>query len=163
MNCPYCDNPVPPNVSQCPSCGAQVRQEYQQQYPPQYQYPPQQPQQPPPQYQYPPQQPYPQQYPPQYQYPPQQPQPLPPQFQQQYQVPMSDKSRAAYVLLGLVSGVFGIHNFYIGRVVSGVFQVLLSILFVAATRELASVIMTGFWVFFELLFVNKDGQGRLLR
>ena len=133
MNCPYCDNPVPPNVSQCPSCGAQVKQEYQQPYPPQYQYPPQQPQ------------------------------PLPPQFQQQYQVPMSDKSRAAYVLLGLFLGAAGIHNFYIGRVVSGIFQVMLSILFVMATQELASVFMTGFWVFFELLFVNKDAQGRLLR
>ena len=24
MNCPYCNNPVPPNVNTCPSCGAQV-------------------------------------------------------------------------------------------------------------------------------------------
>lgn len=24
MNCPYCDNPVPQNVNNCPSCGAQV-------------------------------------------------------------------------------------------------------------------------------------------
>ena len=45
MNCPYCDNPVPPNVGECPSCGARVQQ------PPQYQQPPYPPQYPPPQYQ----------------------------------------------------------------------------------------------------------------
>lgn len=33
MNCPYCNNPLPFNVSQCPSCGAAVQQ---QAPPPQY-------------------------------------------------------------------------------------------------------------------------------
>lgn len=35
MNCPYCNTPVPFNVSQCPGCGAPV----QQQTPPQQQTP----------------------------------------------------------------------------------------------------------------------------
>jgi len=26
MNCPYCSNPVPPGVNNCPSCGAAVSQ-----------------------------------------------------------------------------------------------------------------------------------------
>ena len=30
MNCPYCDNPLPPNVGECPSCGARVQQQPQQ-------------------------------------------------------------------------------------------------------------------------------------
>ena len=46
MNCPYCNNPLPPNVNQCPSCGAQVQQAPPPpQYAPQQQYAP-----PPPQY-----------------------------------------------------------------------------------------------------------------
>ena len=30
-NCQYCGNPVPPNANNCPSCGAQVQQQFQQQ------------------------------------------------------------------------------------------------------------------------------------
>jgi len=36
MNCPYCNNPVPAGAVNCPSCGAQLPQQYQQQ---QYQQP----------------------------------------------------------------------------------------------------------------------------
>ena len=45
MDCPYCNNPLPPNVNQCPSCGAAVRQQPAQ---PQYAPPPQQQYAPPP-------------------------------------------------------------------------------------------------------------------
>ena len=47
MNCPYCSNSLPPNVNQCPSCGAAVSQ--QPAPPPQYAPPPPQ-YAPPPQY-----------------------------------------------------------------------------------------------------------------
>lgn len=35
MNCQYCNNPVPANVTTCPSCGAQITQQQAQQQPPQ--------------------------------------------------------------------------------------------------------------------------------
>lgn len=44
MNCQYCNNPVPPGVYNCPSCGAQVQMQQQPQMPPQMQQPQMQPQ-----------------------------------------------------------------------------------------------------------------------
>ena len=129
MNCPYCNNPVPANVSQCPCCGAPV----QQQYAP-----------PPPQQQY---------APPQQQYAP-----PPPQYAQQpyASYPVSDKSRVAYILLGLFLGGLGIHNFYAGRVGCGIAQLLITLILGWIG---VGLVITGLWVLIEICTVTTDGNG----
>lgn len=118
MNCPYCNNPLPPNVNQCPSCGAQVQQ-------PQSQYAP----------------------PPQNQY-------VPPQ--NQYVPPVaSGKSRVVYIVLGVLLGGLGVHNFYAGRTGIGIAQLLITLL----TCGYGAAII-WIWVLIEVCTVTKDGQGR---
>lgn len=143
MLCPYCNNPLPPNVNQCPSCGAPVSSPAVPPPQPQQQF--QQPQYQPQQYQ---QMPYQQPYQQQYQ------QPYPAQ-----QVVYSDCSRLIYIVLALFLGTFGIHNFYVGRIGSGVAQLLISIFI----GWLGFVFIVWIWVFVELFAVTRDGQGRLLR
>ena len=131
MKCPYCDNEVPANAANCPSCGAVVPQQQQPQYAP-----------PPPQYTQP-----------QYAPPPQQ--QVVVQVAPQQQV--SDKSRVAYILLGLFLGGLGIHNFYAGRTGAGVAQLLIVLL----TGWLVfPAVIVGIWVLLEIITVSKDGQGR---
>ena len=137
MNCQYCDNPIPPGVATCPSCGAQVPVQPQ----PQQNF--QQPQQ---NFQQPPMQGYPQQGYPQQGYP--QPQGV---YPGSY---MPTKSRVAYILLGLFLGGLGIHNFYAGRTGAGVAQLLITL----CTCGYGGVI-TGIWALIEICTVNTDGRG----
>lgn len=140
MDCPYCNNPLPPNVSSCPSCGAAVRQQ-----PAQQQYAP-----PPPQQQYAP--------------------PPPPQYAQQqpYAPPVaSTKSRVVYIVLGLFLGGLGIHNFYAGRTGAGVAQLIINVVawglistFFLAPIGVLFLGIIGLWVLIEICAVSTDGQGR---
>lgn len=134
MKCPYCDNEVPGNTATCPSCGAAVPQQAQPQAAPQAA----------PQAQPQPQVVVVQQAPPQ-------PQPG------QQTVPLSDKSRVAYVLLGLFLGGLGVHNFYAGRTGAGVFQLLITLLTGWLIFPLGIV---GLWVLIEICVVTTDGSGR---
>ena len=98
MNCPYCENVIPPGAAKCPSCGAPAPV-------------------PPPQYA---QQPYrpnngPYAPPPQYGYRPQ-------------PAVSNAKNKMVFIILGIFLGEFGIHNFYAGYHVKGIIQLLITIL-----------------------------------
>ena len=140
MNCEYCNNPIPPGVTTCPACGAQVRQQ-----------PP-----PPPQYGQPQQTQF---VPPQYGQP-QQTQFVPPQYgQQPYGQPQyagPAKSRVTYIILGLLLGGLGIHNFYAGYAGRGVAQLLITLL----TSWFGGFVIIWIWVIIEICTVSVDASGR---
>jgi len=69
----------------------------------------------------------------------------------------SSKSRAAYIVLGLFFGCFGIHNFYAGHSGRGVAQLLIT-LFTGWIFGIGFFI-TGIWALVEIIAVNTDGQG----
>jgi TM2 domain-containing membrane protein YozV len=66
------------------------------------------------------------------------------------------KSRAAYIILGLFLGGLGIHNFYAGYGGKGATQLLLN-LFLFWTIIVPFVI--GIWVIIEVITVNHDAHG----
>jgi len=77
----------------------------------------------------------------------------------QYQFPpVPLKSRSAYVILAILFGGLGIHNFYAGRGGCGVTQLLLS-LFTCGLCTLPMYI----WALFEALIVSRDGLGREMK
>lgn len=66
--------------------------------------------------------------------------------------PVSTKSRLTYILLALLLGMIGIHNFYAGYVGTGIIQLILTFTGVGA-------ILTFIWVIIDILFTTKDGRG----
>jgi TM2 domain-containing membrane protein YozV len=70
---------------------------------------------------------------------------------------VSDKSRVAYILLGLFLGGFGVHNFYAGYTGKGVAQLLLTVLGGWLVIPLIAVFV---WVIVEICTVTEDAQGR---
>ena len=80
----------------------------------------------------------------------------------------STKSRTIYILLAFFFGVFGVHNFYAGRIVPGIIQLgitLLSLLIGLLTFILffglggVGVAVPLVWALVDMLFVKKDGAG----
>jgi TM2 domain-containing membrane protein YozV len=70
------------------------------------------------------------------------------------------KSRGIYIILGLfLGGLFGIHNFYVGRYSPAVIQLVITLLIGWLVIPLAFV---AFWVIIECLTVNRDGQNNPL-
>jgi hypothetical protein len=74
--------------------------------------------------------------------------------------PVGTRSRAVYLLLGLVGGGLGIHNFYAGHFVRAAFQLALAVagVFLAG----GPWIVLGVWVLAELFFERYDRDGKLL-
>ena len=68
----------------------------------------------------------------------------------------SDKSRVAYILLGLFLGLLGIHNFYAGHSGRGVAQLLLTLL---TGWLLIPLVVVALWVLIELIATDRDGMG----
>lgn len=66
------------------------------------------------------------------------------------------KSRAVYIVLALLLGQLGIHNFYIGRIGAGVVQLLITL---ALAWCGVSFLIVGIWVLVELFTVKADGNG----
>lgn len=66
------------------------------------------------------------------------------------------KSRVAYILLGLFLGGLGIHNFYAGYAGRGVAQLLITLLIGWLIVPLVAV---GIWVIVEVITVTRDAQG----
>ena len=64
------------------------------------------------------------------------------------------KSKVAFVLLGVLLGSLGIHNFYIGRTKQGVIQLLITVLS-AGMLSLASWI----WAIVDICTINADASG----
>lgn len=71
------------------------------------------------------------------------------------------KSRGIYIILGLfLGGLFGIHNFYAGRYMPAVCQLVITILTGWLILPLGAV---AIWVILECCTVRKDGSGVLMR
>ena len=62
------------------------------------------------------------------------------------------KSTGTYVVLALLLGTLGIHNFYANRVLSGVLQFIITLTGVG-------LFLTIPWCILEACFVRKDGNG----
>lgn len=66
------------------------------------------------------------------------------------------KSRVAYVLLGIFLGGFGIHNFYAGYVGRAIAQLLI-VLFLGWL--IIPLLAVGIWVLVEVCSVTQDSKG----
>ena len=146
MNCPYCNNPVPPGTNSCPACGAPVENPVPYGQPP-YGQPQAYGQQPYGQPQGYGQQPY------------GQPQPQP-YGQQPYGQPLPlPKSKTTFVLLGVLLGGLGIHNFYAGYTTKGIIQLVISLV----TAFIGGSIGVWIWAVIEVCTVQVDAYGRPLQ
>ena len=67
------------------------------------------------------------------------------------------KSRGVYIVLGFFFGGLGIHNFYAGRIGSGIAQLLITIF---TFWLIIPIFIIWLWVIIELIVVNRDGHGR---
>lgn len=70
--------------------------------------------------------------------------------------PISSKSRAAYIVLALIFGLLGVHNFYAGRSGAGIIQLLLTLL---GGWLAFPLVIVAIWVIIEIIVVNTDGRG----
>lgn len=70
------------------------------------------------------------------------------------------KSRGVYIVLGLFFGGLGIHNFYAGRIGSGIAQLLIMIF---TFWLIIPIFAIWLWVLIEVIAVDTDGQGRRMR
>ncbi len=75
------------------------------------------------------------------------------------------KRRSLYVLLGLFAGVFGLHNFYAGKWFRGLVELVITGLYLSSYVNFKYALDWRYglgcsvWVFLEVLFVRKDGDG----
>ena len=71
----------------------------------------------------------------------------------------AETRRGVFIMLGVVLGLFGIHNFYAGYYEKGLLQLII-------TLELGPIyiglVITGSWVLIDLLTVRHDGDGNLM-
>ncbi|HJZ59630.1 MAG TPA: NINE protein [Gemmataceae bacterium] len=75
------------------------------------------------------------------------------------------KSRAVYIILGILLGGLGIHNFYAGRNGPGtsqlvIFLVSIPLLFVCIGA--ITILIPGIWALVDVCTVDRDGDGRLM-
>lgn len=70
----------------------------------------------------------------------------------------SDTSRILYVILALVLGGFGIHNFAAGRYLRGGLQLFAAI--VSPFTLFVLLIPLGLWILIDIITVTTDGKGR---
>ena len=130
MKCEYCDNPVPNGATRCPSCGAAIRF-YDEN-------------------------------------------PKPNTTPHTVSTPRSSdigsvgcsstaynpylfvakKSRIAYIVLALVFGEIGVHNFYAGYIGRGVAQLLITVLSFGLLFWISWI-----WAVIEICAVDHDGKG----
>jgi TM2 domain-containing membrane protein YozV len=64
------------------------------------------------------------------------------------------KSRVLFVILGLILGSLGIHNYYAGYLVRGTIQLLLTLLY-----GWSGLIVTVPWALIEIFVVTSDSSG----
>jgi len=67
------------------------------------------------------------------------------------------KDRVVYVLLGVLLGMLGIHNFYAGYIAKAVSQLLITLLLGWLVVPLFAV---AIWVLVEVCSVSQDSQGK---
>ncbi len=70
---------------------------------------------------------------------------------------VSEKSRLAAFLLAFFLGIFGVHRMYVGKVASGVIQLLLTI-------TVIGIFFVSIWVLIDWIFILtgefKDKEGK---
>jgi TM2 domain-containing membrane protein YozV len=74
-------------------------------------------------------------------------------------IAIAGKSRGYFIILGVLLGLFGIHNFYAGYYGKGVLQLLITITW---GMIYIGIIITGTWVLIDLLTVRHDADGNLM-
>jgi TM2 domain-containing membrane protein YozV len=75
--------------------------------------------------------------------------------------PSDQKSRIAYILLGVFLGLLGIHNFYAGRTGSGVAQLLITLISIPLMFfciGFVTIFVPVVWVLVEMIVVDEDGN-----
>lgn len=80
------------------------------------------------------------------------------------------RSRGAYIILGLLFGWVGLHNFYAGHKVRGAFK--MGIVLIAFGVDASLRFYTGFalvafalftlWSLIEIITIKKDGSGNAM-
>lgn len=84
-----------------------------------------------------------------------------------FQVVSVAKSRGTFIILGLLFGIAGFHNFYSGHNISGAIKLtvlLIAFLLDASTRfytawSLVAAGIFGIWMLIELIVVRTDANG----
>jgi len=71
--------------------------------------------------------------------------------------PTQQKELSSYLLLAYFLGVFGAHNFYIGKTTKGVVQLLLTLL---TGWLIFPLFLVCIWVFVEICITTKDAKGQ---
>ena len=66
------------------------------------------------------------------------------------------KSRITFVLLGVLFGTLGVHNFYIGRIGAGIGQLIATLILCWFIFPMALI---GLWVMLELLLITETKHG----
>jgi len=69
------------------------------------------------------------------------------------------KSRGYFILLGVLLGLLGVHNFYAGYYGRGGLQLLITITW---GMIYIGLIITGTWVLIDLLTVRHDADGEVM-
>ena len=69
--------------------------------------------------------------------------------------PIIYRKRMTFIILGILFGCFGIHNFYIGYAGRGVSQLLLSLILFMTPLTCLPVML---WVLFEIAFITEDAR-----
>ena len=72
------------------------------------------------------------------------------------QTTIINKSRVAYIVLGIFLGGLGVHNFYAGYSGKGIAQLLLTVLIGWLVLPVIAVMI---WVIIELCTVTTDANG----
>lgn len=67
---------------------------------------------------------------------------------------MVQKSRLAYILLGIFLGSLGIHNFYAGYTTRGVIQLLITVVSCGTLS-----VVSWIWAIIDIVTVTKDANG----
>jgi len=70
------------------------------------------------------------------------------------------KNRTVYILLAIFLGSLGIHNFYAGRNLWGILQLLITI--TSFLTLFISLIPLYVWILIEIIIVTRDSDGRYM-
>lgn len=85
---------------------------------------------------------------------------------------ISSRNRVSYIILGLLLGEFGAHNFYAGFPVNGVAKFVLGMIFMLAflvDKPDANIVgafglvVVGVWAIFEAAIRTYDFDGKLMK
>jgi TM2 domain-containing membrane protein YozV len=71
----------------------------------------------------------------------------------------ASKSRGVFIILGILLGLLGIHNFYAGYYGKGAVQLIVTLLL---GWVIIGIFITGIWVIVELITVTQDANGNAM-